>query len=218
MEHKQAIKIQACERYLLGDLTAAERNSFEEHFFECPMCAEDIRLGTLFADNAKAVFDDPDLRRASDTAVRDRSRWGWLRWPQLVPVGAALAFAAIAGVEAVELASFRQPQATYAAVIPPASKGDRPSVRAASSDRFVELSFVVDAVNSAGPYRCQLMSEAGKQVVNLVATAPPTGAPITLRLPQSSLEPGQYIMILHVASPNGGEREIERYPFTLEKN
>ncbi len=56
MDHETAVKINATERYFLGELSEQDRDSFEEHFFSCPECAEDVRALTTFADNAKAVF------------------------------------------------------------------------------------------------------------------------------------------------------------------
>src|SRR5258707_14788392 len=56
MDHETAVRIGASERYLLGELTGEDRDSFEEHFFMCPECAEDVRALTVFAANAKAVF------------------------------------------------------------------------------------------------------------------------------------------------------------------
>ena len=55
MDHETAIRINATERYFLQELAGQERDEFEEHFFSCPECAEDVRALTVFADNAKAV-------------------------------------------------------------------------------------------------------------------------------------------------------------------
>ncbi len=46
MEHTEAMKSNAAERYLLGELTETEAESFEDHFFECRICGEEIREGT----------------------------------------------------------------------------------------------------------------------------------------------------------------------------
>src|ERR1700730_442322 len=56
MDHEKAVQQKATERYFLGELTGADRDGFEEHFFTCPECAEDVRAMTVFAANAKAVF------------------------------------------------------------------------------------------------------------------------------------------------------------------
>ena len=44
----------AAERYLLGELTDAERDQFEEHFFDCSACADDVR-GTPLPAGAREL-------------------------------------------------------------------------------------------------------------------------------------------------------------------
>src|SRR5881394_3845607 len=56
MDHDTAIRMNATERYFLGELSGEDRDAFEEHFFSCPECSEDLRAMTVFAANAKAVF------------------------------------------------------------------------------------------------------------------------------------------------------------------
>src|SRR6266404_851366 len=43
MNHDDAIKSLAAERYILDDLDPAERDAFEEHFFDCTECTADVR-------------------------------------------------------------------------------------------------------------------------------------------------------------------------------
>ena len=43
MNHEEAIRIMGTEQYLLNDLSPELREKFEEHFFECPECAADLR-------------------------------------------------------------------------------------------------------------------------------------------------------------------------------
>ena len=42
MNHEEAMKAQTTERYLLGDLPENERDAFEEHYFECAICADEV--------------------------------------------------------------------------------------------------------------------------------------------------------------------------------
>ena len=56
MDHEIAIEIRAAERYCCGELTPEERDQFEEHFFLCRECAEEVRWEQIFAANAKAVL------------------------------------------------------------------------------------------------------------------------------------------------------------------
>jgi hypothetical protein len=56
MDHIEAIQGKFTERYLLGELTPAVRDQFEEHFFDCAICSTDVEAGAVFLDNARAVL------------------------------------------------------------------------------------------------------------------------------------------------------------------
>ena len=43
MTHQQAVDKQAVERYLLDEMPEIERFAFEEHLFDCDICADDVR-------------------------------------------------------------------------------------------------------------------------------------------------------------------------------
>jgi hypothetical protein len=60
MDHLDAEKMHAVERYLLGDLSVSEADEFERHFFDCPQCSEESRVLTIFQENARTVFARED--------------------------------------------------------------------------------------------------------------------------------------------------------------
>jgi len=97
MDHSEALKQMAAERYLLNELTPDAREAFEAHFFECPECALDLRAGAVFIDEAKTQL--PELTRVSPAPAPSPSRqpkvkreW-WLGWLQ--PAFAAPVFATL---------------------------------------------------------------------------------------------------------------------------
>src|SRR6267378_1972281 len=98
MDHNQAARIQAPARYLLGELSLPEREDFEEHFFTCRECAEELRTGAMFAANARAVFRDQVHRPTPvipATHQPDARFWAWLR-PSFQPaLTAAFAIALV---------------------------------------------------------------------------------------------------------------------------
>jgi hypothetical protein len=55
MDHETAIQLEAAERYALGQLSPQERDSFEEHFFLCSVCAADVRELAALKANLRAV-------------------------------------------------------------------------------------------------------------------------------------------------------------------
>src|SRR3954454_18681663 len=66
MEHQDWIDSMAAETYTLGDLEPAKRDAFEEHFFDCPICSNNVR------DAAKLVagIRTQDVRAITPAAPR----------------------------------------------------------------------------------------------------------------------------------------------------
>ena len=59
MNHQVAVDSRATERYMLGELDEESRSAFEEHYFSCRACADDVKTAAVFVDNAKAVLSGP---------------------------------------------------------------------------------------------------------------------------------------------------------------
>src|SRR5260221_14615429 len=59
MDHQEALRRSAVEKYLLNEMPGPERDEFEEHFFGCQECAADLRATAAFLDGAKQ-----ELRRS----------------------------------------------------------------------------------------------------------------------------------------------------------
>ena len=52
MDHHEATRRGAVEKYLLDEIAPPERDEFEEHFFDCQECAADLRTTAAFLDAA----------------------------------------------------------------------------------------------------------------------------------------------------------------------
>src|ERR1051326_5365984 len=84
MDHELAIRNQAVERYILGEMQPEERDAFEEHFFLCELCADDVRATSAFAEGARAVFREPQRW------PKPKRSWFSATWmPSLAFAGAA---------------------------------------------------------------------------------------------------------------------------------
>src|SRR5947209_11924224 len=100
MDHAEATRIQAPERYLHGELTPPEAEAFEEHFFCCQTCAEELKLEDAFAQNVKAVFEEQPrfAARAQPRRWWDRFSGAW-NLGFAVPAAAAACLLLIAGFQ-----------------------------------------------------------------------------------------------------------------------
>ena len=79
MDHRQAVDSLASERYLLNEMTEAERESFEDHYFSCVECADDVRAGALMSDGARAGWAaQPAVVRPAVSWFRSPAiPWAW---------------------------------------------------------------------------------------------------------------------------------------------
>src|SRR5690348_17681523 len=91
MDHNEAIRLQSAVKYVLGELSQAQRDEYEEHYFDCAECAVDIKALATFADNAREILRQEKANQLAKESVP--ARGGWLRWLQ--PVVAVPAFAAL---------------------------------------------------------------------------------------------------------------------------
>ncbi len=61
MTHLEALASLATERYLLGEMREAERQAFEQHYFDCALCAANV------IDEASVVAALQRMKRKGDS-------------------------------------------------------------------------------------------------------------------------------------------------------
>ena len=96
MDHNEAVRLQAAEKYVLGQLPKEQHAAYEEHYFDCPACAEEIKATAAFMESARQVVGEEvaqavDEERLVPAAPRASGWFGWLLRPAFaIPVFAAL--------------------------------------------------------------------------------------------------------------------------------
>src|SRR5262245_19139429 len=89
MNHDEAIKLEATERYLLDEMEQDERDSFEDHYFDCPVCANDVKSALALGDAVRAV-GMPETKRV---VVRpERFEWRRLTAPLAAAASVVVTF------------------------------------------------------------------------------------------------------------------------------
>jgi hypothetical protein len=225
MDHEQAVKMQAPERYLLNELTQEERDDFEEHYFVCTDCAEEVRAAFAFRDNARAVFasqGDPIGARAPARSKPRRDWFGWLT-PSWAPVAATLLLA-ITLYQSVfvipdlrkELADATSPQVLPTIVARSATRSDDAPIQIRENERFVQLVLDINATASVSSYLFEMRDESGTLVFDLTAPAPSGGSSLNLLLSASELKSGRYAITIR-PSGSDSQAEVEKFTLVLER-
>ena len=223
MTHAEAVEQQMVERYFLGELREDEANAFEQHYFECVACAEDVRLTADFQEAAKeALAMRPDPQRAP---ARTEERSNWLSWLVFRPSWAlAAVFMCIAGWQTLfriprleHLAQVAQsPQEVAAAVLRSETRGDAPTITIPRSQRSLLLIFDVNTEAVEGSYEAELKREGGAVIFSKTINAPPPGTSVNLLVPASGLAPGSYTLTVHGRRETQSGEGIGVYRFVLQ--
>lgn len=216
MDHLQAVNTLASERYLLGEMTELEQHAFEDHYFDCPECADDVRLGGLMSDAARSgLLDAP---RVSTFQPRRPARQAWHRSVAL-PWAAAATLALLAGYQslAVVPALRRQngPQALSPVTLRPASRGQEAVVATPVAGGAVTLAVDVAGASPSGRLQYELRRADGTRVASGIVPAPQAGSPLLLLVPASLLAPAAHYALSVHDSMNSG-LTVEDYGFTVE--
>jgi hypothetical protein len=225
MDHAEAIRSSATERYLLGELAEDQRLAYEEHYFGCAECAEDVKAGAAFVANAREVLKAEPPERTATILARPRpAGWRGLFFP--VPAGLAATLVVCAGLLAyqslVVVPSLRReaeaPQPVRSAFLT-ISRAEPRVVTVSRRDRKLALRLSGRADRAFPSYRVELRDASGSVVEDGVVPAPPPGDEIEVLLSLSRLKPGAHVIVLAGLQAPGGPvtaPDLARYHFTLQ--
>src|SRR5215469_4366578 len=167
MEHSEAIQQMSVERYLLDELSTEEKEAFEQHVFDCPECALDLRAGTAFITEAKEqlpelVFQSPAPAKPS----AKKNRWSfWLQPAFAVPVFAIL-LAVIAYQNLSTIPALRKsadaPHVLHSLAIHLGTRGAARTTVQADRTEGLALSIELPPTTAYSSYMFELYDPSGK--------------------------------------------------------
>ena len=221
MTHEEAGRTLAAERYLLDEMSDEQREAFEEHFFGCDVCAEDMRTAAAMLQGARSGFAGKAGSAATVlTMPLERPatrRPAWPRSPAL-PWAAAAALACVVGYQSLWVVpSLRQeaaPRALAPVTLRPASRGAEAVVARRSPADPISLAVEINEPLQSAEVTYELKTSEGRSVVSGRAAAPQPGAPLLLLLPSWTLGGSMhYILSVHDAAASG--RLLGEYRFAV---
>lgn len=90
MDHNEAMHSQACEKYLLGELSPEFREAYEEHYFSCQECALHLRTAAQLLGATRQILAAQPATAAPVAARPSAGRFAWLKPSIVIPAFAAL--------------------------------------------------------------------------------------------------------------------------------
>ena len=243
MEHQRAVQNLAVESYLLGDMSPRERDAFEEHFFECSLCGEDVRAAAKFMEDARKILgarvpgedagaDDRltgrPLPGSSETAKKpgEGRNPGWLVW--LKPQFAAPALAALlvlAGLQSLriipdlrrQVEEAGAPRVVTSIVLRRSVRGEASTLAVPMGAAVLLILDLPEAPAKATPLQFIIESADGKEALRVSGMAPEPGRSVNLMIPRFDFPSGPYTVVAELAATPGTHgQELGRFPFRLE--
>ncbi|HET7437123.1 MAG TPA: zf-HC2 domain-containing protein [Thermoanaerobaculia bacterium] len=210
MDHHTALETNAAERYHLGELSDAERDAFEEHYFECPACADDVATAAQFVDGLRKVTaDEKDEKKVIPFPRRK------FTLPLSAAAAALLAFVGYQNAiviprmgAALQLA--REPHVVRAQRLTEQTRGNAAVVNAtAAQPLLLDIDIPPDSPSSR--YICTIVNRRGEISKAMFVSAAEARDTVQITIPAGALDPGDYT--LRVATAEGVA--VASYPFAI---
>ena len=221
MTHQEAVDTLASERYLLNEMSEVDRAAFEEHYFSCDVCAEDVKAGHAFGQAARRVFvSGAESRPTTGTVVYPTgvSRAKWYRSTAL-PWAMAASLAAIVVYQAASPGIAPASSGVTATVLHPItlrpdSRGQEPVIPAAAQADALTLAIEVNGAREGADMAYEIKNAAGRQVAAGHLPAPAAGTALLLQLPSAAVaEPTRYVLSL---TDSGTGESLGTYRFVRQ--
>ena len=213
MEHNEVVRLQAVEKYILGELSPAVRDEFEAHYFDCAVCSFNLRAGVAFAAGTRQFFTETHTR-----AVATISKPGWFAW--LRPVIAAPVMAALLLVIGYQYFAGRgnQPlteiQPWYSLNDSSVHGSSGTHIEAPQGQGFRLMFDITNAPQKTdGILRIEVRDSAGKVVLSRILSSRLAQKSVILDLP-ADFKAGDYKIVVFDQAA-GSSAPIQELPFTV---
>ena len=220
MDHNQAVREKATERYLLNELDPGVRDQFEEHLFDCQDCALDLRATAMFVEQSKVVLSEKPEAAPARVPVAVAAPSGWFGWMRPAFAAPALALLLLViGYQGVTNARLRHaagsPQLLASAVVNVGTRSATVTQVSARPGEAFQLSINVPPDHYAS-YKLDLYSSQGELEWSRTVTAS-GGDPLSLLVPGydsgSDHVPGA--LAVHGVTAGGESVDLGRYRIEL---
>jgi hypothetical protein len=224
MDHDVVVRLKMTERYLLGELDPNARDEFEEHFFDCPDCALDVRAGALFVEQSKVVLaeESEPVSAGSPVTAPIPARPGWFAWlrpafaaPVMVLLLAVIGYQNLVTYPHLQQALNNPRVLAWASVNVGTWGSGGPVISTHPGEGF--LLFVrIPPDGSYSRHTADLYNPAGKLEWSLTIPASSTQDQWPVQVPRANRTAGSYILVVRGITAVGESKEVGRASFELQ--
>ena len=219
MDHTAVVREKMTEKYMLQELEPEVRDEFEEHYFDCPECALDVRAAHQFVQESKVVLaEEPQSVLVRAASRPEPIRSGWFAWFR--PAFAAPVFALLLAVIVYQgrtnsrlQHALNSPQIMASAVVNLSVRGTEPILVPAHPGQAYALSLNVPPDSGYSSYKLDLYSSQG--ALEWSRTIPASGNDaLSVYMPGTGDEPGA--LAVHGVKVSGESVSLGRFQIELQ--
>lgn len=220
MDHKDAVRLEATEKYLLNELDPDQLDQFEEHLFDCPDCAVDVRAAAMFVEQSKNILTETP--RAVPAPIPSRAPSGWVAWfrPAFAVPVMALLLVVVGYQNLVTVPRLKQavtqPQLLPWASVNVGTYGGEGVVVSAPRGKGFVLFVRIPPDPEVSRYKADLYNPAGKLEWSLTIPATTSRDQWPVEVPAANREAGTYTLAVQGATATGQSKDIGRTSFQLQ--
>jgi len=222
MNHDEALRQKATEKYLLDELDPEVKDQFEEHLFDCQDCALDVRAAAMFVEQTKVVLSAPAVTSPVRVPAAAPARAGWLAWFRpafAVPVLALLL--AVVGYQNLVTYPHLMQAANSPQVVPWASvnvdtRGTATTVIKTRPGQGFSLLVNLPPEDGFASYAADLYNPAQKLEWSGAISTAAGEQGRQIYIPGRNRQAGTYTLVVHGITTAGESKEISRLPIDLQ--
>jgi len=211
MDHDVVVDNYTAERYLLGELTEAEREAYEEHYFGCAECADEVLCGSEFMQIAREI----GIAEPSDTGLAGVLRSSWFRPVAMAACGLLAVGLGINSYQSMTRNHGKGVQMVAASAVLNTDRS--PDDGALPANKSLRLKFTVPPGNFKA-YRSVIVGPDTVERLPLDINAERAKSAVEIVIDPGTLEPGNYAVVVRGVNDDGtlNKRNLTSLPFRLE--
>jgi hypothetical protein len=228
MDHLEAKRLHAAEKYVLSELSADQRDAYEEHYFDCAECAEDVKATLAFVTAGREVFRE-EPAPVAPKELAPRSRWtSWLRPMIAIPAMAVLLLVIgyYSRTSKPQIGVITAPGQT---ILSSPSFGLRGGDRLENEKTIVQVhgndsvqlhfDFVPSQVQNFSSYSGELRDSASRALLQFDIPPDRVNKEVNLIVPSGLLRPGDYTLtVFGRDSSSAAKISVAKFSFAVQNN
>jgi hypothetical protein len=222
MDHNEAVRQKATERYLLDELDPEVRDQFEEHLFDCQECALDVRAAAMFVEQTKVVLAEPAATSPLPVSAPVAAERGWFAWfrPAFAVPVLALLLAVIGYQNFVTyphlMEAANQPQVGPWTSVNVSTRGTTMTTIRTHPGEGFGLLVNLPPEDGFASYSADLYNPAGKLEWSGAIAAATAEEGRQIYIPGGHRATGTYTLVVKGITPTGDSKEIGRQPIDVQ--